>query len=378
MSRPLRITHIQPYTLDLYGHRDEEWGREVRYALPHLAAAQAAAGDRPTVHLLTSGRPSRTVVDGIDLRFHRCVQPPRRLDATRRFARQIGIGPLMALRERPDVIHFHGAMSLQPYLALTAAAARIAGVPLVAQDHGVRPVGRAEGLLEHLGLRGTRRALASNAHHTRLLAERGATGPVRVVPNGVDGVFTPAGPSIRPDAERASVIVVSRMWPDKDPLTMARALARVAGEGRLLHVTLVGTGPQREEVVRILLDAGIAVELCDHIDQPELAARYRGADVLLLTSLREGFNQVTIEAMACGLPVVASDIPGVRDGVGDAGVLVPAGDTAAFAASAGALLDDGARREDLSRRGIARAAGFRWEIIAADVRLAYLEAMGSA
>jgi alpha-1,6-mannosyltransferase len=118
------------------------------------------------------------------------------------------------------------------------------------------------------------------------------------------------------------VLVVSRLMADKDPLTGARALAETARRGVALEVTVVGAGELRAPVEEALRPAGVPATFVDKLPQPELAARYRASHVLLLSSLREGFNQATLEAMASGTPVVASDIAGVREGVGDAGRLV--------------------------------------------------------
>ena len=87
----------------------------------------------------------------------------------------------------------------------------------------------------------------------------------------------------------------------------------------------------------------------------ELASAYRGADLLLHSSWTEGFPQVIVEALAAGLPVVASDVGGIRDAVGEAVVLVPAGDARAAAAALERLADDDRERAGLVERGIAYA-----------------------
>ena len=80
--------------------------------------------------------------------------------------------------------------------------------------------------------------------------------------------------------------------------------------------------------------------------------------------------------MAAGVPVVASDIPGYREVVrtGD-GLLVPPNDAAALALAVGRLLDDPALAARLSEAGRARAQRFRWEVVAAEVEGAYLDAV---
>lgn len=373
----LRIAHVQPLSLDLYGQRDEDWGTAVRFFLPNMAIAQAAAGDRPTVHTLTSSSARSMDVDGVRVEFHRCLQPPRRLAGDRRFARQLSWDMVRALqRGAADVVHFHGARSLQPMLAAVAWRTDREGLPLVVQDHGPRPVGRTETALQSYGWRRATRFLAANAAAAAEYASWGVpAGRIAVVPNGVDPtVFRPA-PGRSGPADPFHVLVVSRLWDDKDPLTMADGVALAAGAGLRQRATIVGGGPLRDEVVRRLAAGGVPVRVVERVPQEAMAEHYRDADALVLTSLREGFNQATLEAMSCGLPVVASDIPGIRDGVGDAGILVPPRSPASVADALGRLAAD--RSLWCSRRdaGLVRARAFAWPAIVADLDVQYRSAI---
>jgi glycosyltransferase involved in cell wall biosynthesis len=145
---------------------------------------------------------------------------------------------------------------------------------------------------------------------------------------------------------------------------MAAGLAQLARRGRSIHVTIVSGGPLRQRVDACLRTAGVPVTFVDHVPQSELADYYRAADALVLTSLREGFNQATVEAMACGLPVVATDIPGIRDGVGDAGILIPTGDPGAVADAVQRLIDEPESRRFYRQLGLARVGRFDWSEIA--------------
>ena len=108
-TSPLRISHVQPMTLDLFGQRDEDFGEGTMYFLPNIAQAQVELGHKPTVHLLTSGRPGSRWVRGFEFRFHRCVQPPARTGLHRRFGRQLSFGLLRSvIPEETDVVHFPG------------------------------------------------------------------------------------------------------------------------------------------------------------------------------------------------------------------------------------------------------------------------------
>jgi glycosyltransferase involved in cell wall biosynthesis len=96
-----------------------------------------------------------------------------------------------------------------------------------------------------------------------------------------------------------------------------------------------------------------------------LAALYRRAALVLQPSEAEGFGLPLAEAMACGAPLLVSDLPVLREVAGEAAAYRPVGDVPAWIGAALALLDERARRPDLAlaRRdaGLARSASFRWE-----------------
>ena len=104
----------------------------------------------------------------------------------------------------------------------------------------------------------------------------------------------------------------------------------------------------------------------------ELARLYAGAAVLVLPSLYESFGLPVLEAMACGTPVVASDLPALRELVGDAGVLVDPNDVDALAEAVHKILDDESYGRRLGELGRRRAAEFGWRRCAEET-LAVLE-----
>jgi glycosyltransferase involved in cell wall biosynthesis len=106
------------------------------------------------------------------------------------------------------------------------------------------------------------------------------------------------------------------------------------------------------------------------ITRDELAKLYRGAALVLLPSEREGFCLPLVEALACGAPVLASDLPVLREVAGDAASYVPVGDVARWAERAGELLE---RPETGPARDLrlARAKGFTWSVHASAVVGAY-------
>jgi glycosyltransferase involved in cell wall biosynthesis len=119
------------------------------------------------------------------------------------------------------------------------------------------------------------------------------------------------------------------------------------------------------------LGLGERVFFPGYIDQGDIAALYSMATVFAYPSLWEGFGLPVLEAMACGAPVLTSNVSSLPEVAGDAAVLVPPTDVDAIAASLGRLLDDDAFRADLSARGRQRAAQFSWERCARETLAVY-------
>jgi glycosyltransferase involved in cell wall biosynthesis len=115
------------------------------------------------------------------------------------------------------------------------------------------------------------------------------------------------------------------------------------------------------------------VRFAGAIPEDRLPDYYRGALALAIPSLAEGFGLPALEAMACGTPVLAGDRGALPEVVGDAGLLVDPTRPEAIAAGLRRLAEDAALRAELSARGLARAARFRWDDVAARV-LRVLEA----
>ena len=173
---------------------------------------------------------------------------------------------------------------------------------------------------------------------------------IHVAYPGVDACFTPAGE--RRDLGRPYVLTVATLEPRKNLGTLVEAYGRLGDlELALAVVGAAGWGEQpsleREGIIRL-----------GYTPTEELAALYRGAAVVVYPSRYEGFGMPVIEAMACGVPVVASSHASLDEASGDAAVRADPLDPAAIAAAIQAALAD---REALVARGLAHAARFTWE-----------------
>lgn len=221
------------------------------------------------------------------------------------------------------------------------------------------------------------RYITVSKHLQQFLVERVGVNPARIsqVYNGVDTErFHPAelGSGDRRErlpagfaADDALLIgTVGRAQPVKDQATLLRAFARLLGDrpalrGRL-RLMLIGGGPLLDELRRLTFDLRIAEQCWLPGPQNDIPALLRALDVFVLPSLNEGISNTVLEAMASGLPVVATAVGGnpelVEDGVCGR-LFTPGDDTALTRLLAGYVLRDG----DLLRQVHGRAARRRAE-----------------
>lgn len=162
-------------------------------------------------------------------------------------------------------------------------------------------------------------------------------------------------------AEELVLLQVARLDYLKDHATALRTLSQLLPQCPQARLVLVGEGPERPVIEKLLGELGLhhAVRLLgQRSDVPRLLA---GADVFLLTSISEGIPLTVIEALAAGVPVVASRVGGLPEMVteGETGLLAPAGDSAALAAQLLRLIRDRQLRQRLVQQG-REAALAKW------------------
>ena len=107
------------------------------------------------------------------------------------------------------------------------------------------------------------------------------------------------------------------------------------------------------------------------IPDDEVVSLYNAADLFVHAALFEGFGLPPLEAMACGIPVIASSATATPEVVGDAAVMIDPLDVPALAAAIARVLDDRELRQDLARRSLDRAGAFSWETTARMVHRVY-------
>ena len=205
---------------------------------------------------------------------------------------------------------------------------------------------------------------------------------IEVIPNGVDmeRFKPPAGRS--GPADRPELLFVGRLREFKgvqDAIAALPALERALG--RPARLTIIGDGPSRaalEAQAAALRAAGSnsEVRFLGWLEPDALPPAYESASLLLLPSVVEGHSNVILEALAAGLPCVASDVPGIRETITDGreGILIPPGSPDALARAAARALADAEAWRSMSRNARARAADFSWDRIAAEYEALLLRA----
>jgi glycosyltransferase involved in cell wall biosynthesis len=182
---------------------------------------------------------------------------------------------------------------------------------------------------------------------------------VEVIPHGVGAQFAPPDD----DSARRDLLLVGEFSRRKG---YAEAFGVVGALGELGYPQRLRVAGRIAPWVRPAVDRVIgAAPSPERIDllgfAEDLVAEYQRAQVLVMSSRYEGFGLPVLEAMACGTPVVAFANSSLPEVMGDAGVLVPDGDVAAMTRAVRELLDDAARWQELSARGLERAKQFSWD-----------------
>jgi glycosyltransferase involved in cell wall biosynthesis len=234
--------------------------------------------------------------------------------------------------------------------------------------------------LEHLALRRATAVHTCNEAAGSIVRAKGFRGIVVNLGLGVD--VDRFAPLAAPRCNKVLAVgYVGRLERHKGVDVLLDAIAAVGDS----TATVVGDGPERaalEEHCR-RLGLGLRVTFVRHAPQADLPDQYRSFDVLAVPSLEtptwiEQFGRVAVEAMASGVPVVASNSGSLPEVIGDAGVLVPAGDVHALAGALESLANDSAERRRLGAIGRERVTRYSWPNIAARQLELYREMIAAA
>jgi glycosyltransferase involved in cell wall biosynthesis len=294
--------------------------------------------------------------------------------------------------QRPDVLHAHFWMSAWA----SARAARRLNLPLLVTFHALGSVTRRyQGSGDTSPLNRIRvevavagaaqRIVATATDEVRELALLGIPSTkVSVVPSGVDlQHFTPdsMGDALHAVPERSCryrLMSVGRLMPRKGYDIVIEALTWLPET----ELVIAGGGeatPEHDRLVGVAERFGVAdrVRLIGHVARADMPALLRSGDLVVCSPWYEPFGIVPLEAMACGVPVVASAIGGILDTVVDSvtGALVPPRDPAALAEVIGTLLASPSRRAEFANAGIERVRSrYSWDRVAVHTAAVYQQA----
>jgi glycosyltransferase involved in cell wall biosynthesis len=176
--------------------------------------------------------------------------------------------------------------------------------------------------------------------------------------------------------ERPTIVHLGRLRRYKSVDVAIRAMAHIREQLPSARLVIIGDGPQRAALVKETKSLGLedAVEFAGFMELDELVEFLNRSHLLVNPSPKEGWGLTVVEANACGVPVVASDRPGLRDSVwdGKSGYLVPYGDDRAFAEKSLLLLDDEDNWRRMSAQALERVKELTWERCARETE-AFLE-----
>ncbi|MFV0135924.1 glycosyltransferase [Streptomyces sp. HMX87] len=324
-----------------------------------LTRAQLAAGLHVAVACPEGALAGTLRSLGADVRLWRAARSP-----TPSLAAEVRRLGRVVADVRPDLVHAHSAKA-----GLAGRLAVRGRIPTVFQPHAwsFEAVGGTTAALarawERWGARWAARLVCVSEAERRTGVRAGIRGKWAVIPNGIDpDRFRPAARPVAAAETRAPLVVcVGRLCRQKGQDVLLAAWDRVLERVPTARLVLVGDGPDREQ---LRAAAPGSVRFTGPVTDP--AHWYRAADLVVLPSRWEGMALAPLEAMACGRPVVVTDVNGAREALPPPLVphcLVPARDPSALADAVAGLLLDPPLRASLGRQGLAHVRAAR------DVRL---------
>ncbi len=256
---------------------------------------------------------------------------------------------------RPDILHTHNPGSHR----VGVPARWLAGIPvLVHTKHGRNYPDNPRAVLLNRWLAffsDSIVAVSEDAARVAVDVERIPASKVLVIHNGVE-LDLPL-PSAAWNDWSPRAITVARLDPVKDQKTMIRAVRIIVDDCSGFQLDIVGDGPSRTELERLAAELDLSRNVRFLGYRTDVGATLRRPQVFLLSSISEGISLTLLEAMAAGLPIVATDVGGNREVVvsGTTGLLVPPGDPKAFATAVLGLVRDPARAAAMGGAGRTRA-----------------------
>jgi sugar transferase (PEP-CTERM/EpsH1 system associated) len=254
--------------------------------------------------------------------------------------------------ERFDVVHSHDDRPL----IYAMPAAWWAGVArrIHTHHHGRLPgISWRQRFLIRRASRCAKHFVCVSDDSARFMIEQGVDRErVCTIRNGIDLTrFAFQGP-----ADDGPIVTVARLSPEKDVANLVRAAARVVAQHPQARFEIAGDGPCRAELAQLAQELGVAQQVTFHGEVRDIPALLARARLFVLPSQTEGISLTLLEAMARGLPVVATQVGGTPEVIesGVTGLMVPPRDPAALAEAIARIFVDPQRGRDMGRAGRTR------------------------
>jgi len=367
----MKIAHVCPFYTPAIGG--------VKQVVEELAKRQVAAGHE--VHVYTSDwdkekriEKKDEVIDGVHV--HRCYH-------FFKIANFVSFWPSVKkklLNDKPDIIHSH--VFGHPHYLFAAQAAKKLGIPHVHTTHcpwtnahrslvGNIGVVISYNIFSKWALANTQKVIAITPwEHDFIKKYGGRDEQIVDLPNGMSNEFFVKAKDNdfkkKLGIKGPFVLFFGRLNVVKGPDKFVE-IAKIVLE-KHPEVTFVIRGPDegmRDKVKELIGDEKRIILLPESRDRPEIIKMYQAADVFVLPSFREGLPLTLFEAMAAGLPVVASPVNGVPYEMSSKnGFLVEFGNNKGFADAVIKLLEDKKLSAKISKNNLKKAKNYRWDIIA--------------
>ena len=235
---------------------------------------------------------------------------------------------LIKLRNEFDILHAHDTLFFTTNL--TEFVRRLGSPPLVITNHGLisqtAPLWLSNlyySLIGYPTLNSADKIICYNNVEKEKVINLGVpTEKIEVIPNGVNtNIFKPR----RKKKNYVQILWVGRYKPGKDIETLVKAAKILSNRHDNLKFLFVGKGPLKKYIEDHTLKLGVSdkIKFLDNVPNDKMPDIYNKSDIFVLPSIDEGIPRTILEAMACGLPVVCTNLPQLVDLIKDCGALVP-------------------------------------------------------
>lgn len=343
------------------------------------------------------GLPGREFIDGVEVRRIPTLRAKQEHCSTPELFSFMVSGMIYSLRHaatfKPDIVHVFFGLPCGP---IGWAIKRVYGLPYVISLRGADVPGDEVKRFKKLYpfvkpffrfLWRDADAVVAVSNGLREIAwQTEASVPIQIIPNAIDlSLFVPrmrwGGGEEKRDGP-IKLLFVGRLIKFKNLETLLEAIALLRQQAkRPFILEIVGDGTQRAQLEQQVSEQGIArnVHFTGWIERSQIVPKYQEADIFVTPSIWEGMPNTVLEAMACGLPIIATDVQGSRELVqnGKNGHLVPVMDPEALVKAMLALMEDGYERRRMGKesRRIAERT-FAWEQIAGGYGGVYERVLG--